>query len=201
MIDEQGRCLLAQRPEGRNYAGLWEFPGGKLEHSETLEQALSRELQEELGIDVSVRAMRPLTFATYMLSRDLQLSMMLFEIHSWEGEPSPLEGQQLSWVSQGELGTDQFKMPPADYGLLAATRGAMSRRRRRFRVAERAREDAKRAQGIADGFDSGFDGAVISDDDGNSNTAADVAARNGGMLIDPTEELQPASTQTTSSRR
>tara|TARA_B100000513_G_scaffold189631_1_gene113501 strand:- start:119 stop:754 length:636 start_codon:yes stop_codon:yes gene_type:complete len=155
LIDDHGRCLLAKRPKGRNYAGLWEFPGGKLEAAETLEEALSRELAEELGIHASTRAMRPLNFAPHMLSKNLQLSIMLYEIRQWEGEPEPLEGQQLEWVEREELGTDAYKMPPADYALLAASRGAMGRQRARMRKRsnilrarehEREHEDGHRAR-------------------------------------------------------
>lgn len=111
LIDRQGRVLLTQRPEGKSLAGLWEFPGGKIEENETPEQALARELGEELGIMVETRAFTPLTFSSHAYS-DFHLLMPVFGCRHWSGEAQGLEGQELAWVAPEALGN--YPMPPAD---------------------------------------------------------------------------------------
>ena len=116
MIDGDGRILLAQRPEGKSMAGLWEFPGGKVEKNETPEAALVRELKEELGIEACLECMQPFSFASHSYP-DFHLLMPLFLCRRWEGVPQPQEGQQLKWVFAARL--DDFPMPPADRPLIA----------------------------------------------------------------------------------
>jgi 8-oxo-dGTP diphosphatase len=111
IIDAQGRVLLARRPEGKPMAGLWEFPGGKLDAGETPEQALARELQEELGIETRPEALLPLTFASHDYET-FHLLMPVFACRDWTGEPQPREGQTLAWAAPSEWG--QYPMPPAD---------------------------------------------------------------------------------------
>ena len=94
ILDDQGRVLLAQRPEGKSMAGLWEFPGGKLENGESPEAALVRELHEELRIELSVDDLKPLTFASHAYE-DFHLLMPLYELRVWKGDPHPAEGQSL----------------------------------------------------------------------------------------------------------
>jgi len=115
LIDADNRVLLAQRPEGRAMAGLWEFPGGKVEPGETPEAALIRELQEELGINVPARCLAPLTFASYSYD-DFHLLMPLYISRTWEGEPEPLEVEALKWVRAARL--REYEMPPADLPLI-----------------------------------------------------------------------------------
>jgi 8-oxo-dGTP diphosphatase len=115
LIDADGRVLLAQRPEGKTLAGLWEFPGGKVEPNETPELALIRELKEELGIDTWRSCLAPLTFASHSYS-DFHLLMPLFACRRWQGIPQPQEGQRLVWAHAGEL--RNYPMPPADLPLL-----------------------------------------------------------------------------------
>lgn len=119
LIDPDGRILLAQRPEGKSMAGLWEFPGGKVEAGETPEAALIRELHEELGIDTWASCLAPLTFASHSYD-DFHLIMPLFACRKWQGIVTPLEGQKLAWVRSKDL-TD-FDMPPADKPLVAILR-------------------------------------------------------------------------------
>ncbi|MDO7630082.1 MAG: (deoxy)nucleoside triphosphate pyrophosphohydrolase, partial [Loktanella sp.] len=102
LIDTDGRILLAQRPEGKSLAGLWEFPGGKVEQGETPEIALIRELQEELGINTWTSCLAPLTFASHSYD-DFHLLMPLFACRRWEGTPQPREGQVLKWVHAHDL--------------------------------------------------------------------------------------------------
>ena len=115
LIDTDNRVLIAQRPEGRAMAGLWEFPGGKVEQDERPEVALIRELNEELGIVVKEACLAPLTFASHTYD-DFQLLMPLYICRRWEGIVTPLEGQQLAWVRPNKL--RDYPMPPADLPLI-----------------------------------------------------------------------------------
>ena len=116
LIDTDGRVLIAQRPEGRSMAGLWEFPGGKVEQGERPEEALIRELREELGIVVKEACLAPLTFASHTYD-DFQLLMPLYVCRRWEGMVTPLEGQQLTWARPAKL--KDYPMPPADLPLIS----------------------------------------------------------------------------------
>ena len=119
LVDVDGRVLLAKRPQGRLMAGLWEFPGGKVEVGETPERALIRELAEELGIDVSEACLAPFTFASHAYP-DFHLLMPLYVCRRWKGEVSALEGQELTWVRADRL--NDYEMPPADEPLRAMLR-------------------------------------------------------------------------------
>ena len=119
LIDKDGRVLLAQRPEGKSMAGLWEFPGGKVEPNETPENALIRELEEELGINTWSSCLAPLTFASHTYD-DFHLLMPVFACRKWEGIPQPREGQTLKWVKPNEM--RDYPMPPADIPLIATLR-------------------------------------------------------------------------------
>lgn len=119
LIDADGKILLAQRPEGKSMAGLWEFPGGKVEKGETPEQALIRELQEELGIDTWASCLAPLTFASHAYET-FHLLMPLFACRKWDGIPQSREGQTLKWVRASEL--RDYPMPPADIPLIPILR-------------------------------------------------------------------------------
>ncbi len=119
LIDADGRILLAQRPEGKSLAGLWEFPGGKVEAGETPEAALIRELREELGIDTKESCLAPLTFASHSYD-DFHLLMPLFACRRWQGIPTPREGQTLAWVRANDL--RNYPMPPADIPLIPIIR-------------------------------------------------------------------------------
>ncbi len=116
LIDVDGRVLLAQRPEGKAMAGLWEFPGGKIEHGERPEAALIRELDEELGIDTKESCLAPLTFASHDYD-DFHLILMLYACRRWWGTPSPKEGNPITWVRAQRL--RDYPMPPADEPLVA----------------------------------------------------------------------------------
>ena len=116
LIDTDSRVLIAQRPEGRSMAGLWEFPGGKVETGERPEEALIRELKEELGITVKEACLAPLTFASHTYA-DFQLLMPLYVCRRWEGMVTPLEGQQITWVRPTKL--KDYPMPPADLPLIS----------------------------------------------------------------------------------
>ena len=102
LIDPEGRVLLAQRPKGKPMAGLWEFPGGKVEAGETPEAALIRELEEELGINTWQSCLAPLTFTSHAYE-DFHLLMPLFACRKWQGVPQPQEGQSLKWVRKHDL--------------------------------------------------------------------------------------------------
>lgn len=119
LIDIDGRVLLAQRPEGKSMAGLWEFPGGKVEVGETPEAALIRELQEELGIDTWASCLAPLTFASHSYD-DFHLMMPLFACRKWEGTPHAREGQTLKWVKPTDM--RDYPMPAADIPLISVLR-------------------------------------------------------------------------------
>ena len=119
LIDIDGRVLLAERPEGKPMAGLWEFPGGKVNTGETPEAALIRELAEELGVDVTASCLAPLTFASYSYPA-FHLLMPLYVCRKWSGIPGAREGQQLAWVRPVRLG--DYPMPPADKPLVAMLR-------------------------------------------------------------------------------
>lgn len=119
LIDIDGRVLLAQRPEGKSMAGLWEFPGGKVEEGETPEAALIRELQEELGIDTSASCLAPLAFASHSYE-GFHLLMPLFACRRWTGTITGREGQQLTWVRANKL--RDYPMPPADEPLIPILR-------------------------------------------------------------------------------
>ena len=115
LIDADGRVLLAKRPEGKTLAGLWEFPGGKDEEGERPEDALIRELKEELGIDVEHSCLAPLTFASHAYET-FHLLMPLYVCRRWKGIPQALEGQELKWVRAKDLRS--MPMPPADLPLI-----------------------------------------------------------------------------------
>lgn len=115
LIDTDGRILIAQRPEGKSLAGMWEFPGGKVEQGETPEQALIRELNEELGIETKETCLAPLTFASYSYEK-FHLLMPLYICRRFWGVPQPKEGQALKWVKARNL--RDYDMPPADEPLI-----------------------------------------------------------------------------------
>ena len=119
LVDADGRVLLAQRPVGKPLAGLWEFPGGKVNPGETPEIALIRELGEELGIDIAASCLAPFTFASYTYP-DFHLLMPLYICRKWSGTPIAREGQRLVWVRPDRLG--DYPMPPADPPLVAMLR-------------------------------------------------------------------------------
>ncbi len=119
LIDVDGRVLLARRPEGKKMAGLWEFPGGKLNPGETPEAALIRELREELGIDVAAACLAPFAFASHAYER-FHLLMPLFLCRRWQGFVQPLEGQTLAWVRPAKL--TEYEMPAADKPLVPLLR-------------------------------------------------------------------------------
>ncbi len=119
LIDADGRVLIAQRPEGKVMAGLWEFPGGKVQQGETPETALIRELREELAIDTQESCLAPFTFASHAYD-DFHLLMPLYLCRQWRGTAQPLEGQALKWVRAKAL--RDYPMPPADRPLIAMLR-------------------------------------------------------------------------------
>lgn len=117
LIDPEGRVLLAQRPAGKPMAGMWEFPGGKVEPGETPEACIQREMKEELGVTLCDRCFAPLTFVSHAYE-SFHLVMMLYVARRWEGIPMPLEGQQLTWRRPHEM--HMLPMPPADLPLVGA---------------------------------------------------------------------------------
>jgi 8-oxo-dGTP diphosphatase len=119
LVDADGRVLLARRPEGKAMAGMWEFPGGKVDPGETPETALIRELAEELGIDVAASCLAPFTFASHAYP-DFHLLMPLYVCRKWSGIPMAREGQRLAWVRPARLA--EYAMPPADKPLVAMLR-------------------------------------------------------------------------------
>ncbi|MEC9345481.1 MAG: (deoxy)nucleoside triphosphate pyrophosphohydrolase [Pseudomonadota bacterium] len=116
------RVLLAERPQGKAMAGLWEFPGGKVEAGETPEACLVRECAEELGIRIDLADLRPLAFASHSYD-DFHLLMPLWSCRRWAGEPEGREGQQLAWAGAAAL--EAYPMPPADLPLIPAIRAAL----------------------------------------------------------------------------
>ena len=116
LLDADGRVLIAQRPAGKTMAGLWEFPGGKIEAGERPEDTLIRELKEELGIAVKEQCLAPLTFASHDYSA-FHLLMPLFVCRRWDGTLTAAEGQRLAWVRPNRL--REYRMPPADEPLVA----------------------------------------------------------------------------------
>ncbi len=122
LVDKDGRVLVAERPAGKSMAGLWEFPGGKVETGETPEAALIRELKEELSIDVTAACLAPLSFASHAYA-DFHLLMPLYVCRKWDGELTPREGQKTQWKRPRDL--FDLPMPPADKPLIAALRDAL----------------------------------------------------------------------------
>jgi 8-oxo-dGTP diphosphatase len=116
LVDTDGRVLLSQRPEGKALAGLWEFPGGKVDPGETPEHALVRELGEELGIETMIACLAPLTFASHSYEK-FHLLMPLYVCRRFWGTPVPREGQKLKWVRPRDM--RNYPMPPADEPLIA----------------------------------------------------------------------------------
>jgi len=116
LVDGRGRVLIAQRPAGKLLGGLWEFPGGKVEPGEGLEEALARELTEELDVQVDTDAMAPFAFASHAYP-DFHLLMPLYVVRTWTGEPRAIEAQALAWAEPAAL--SQYPMPPADVPLVA----------------------------------------------------------------------------------
>ncbi len=119
LVDRDGRVLLARRPEGKPMTGLWEFPGGKLAEGETPEQALIRELREELGIETDASCLAPIAFAS-RATEGFHLLMPLFVCRKWKGTPRPIDADELRWVRPEALLS--FDMPPADKPLAAQLR-------------------------------------------------------------------------------
>ena len=122
LVDADGRVLIAQRPVGKSMAGLWEFPGGKVEPGERPEQTLIRELDEELGIAVHEACLSPLTFASHAYP-DFHLLMPLYVCRKWEGSVTAREGQKIAWVRPNRL--RDYPMPPADEPLIAHLLGLL----------------------------------------------------------------------------
>jgi 8-oxo-dGTP diphosphatase len=116
LVDSDGRVLVAQRPEGKQFAGLWEFPGGKIEAGETPEASLIRELKEELGIDTQSACLAPLSFVSHAYD-DFHLLMLLYVCRKWQGSAQPLDAAALKWVRPRDL--RNLDMPPADAPLIS----------------------------------------------------------------------------------
>lgn len=125
LVRESGDILLAQRPEGKAMAGLWEFPGGKLEIGETPEQALVRELKEELGITVTTEALKPFTFVSHSYP-NFHLLMPLYMCRAWQGELTSREGQAFAWAEPDAL--KSYPMPEADLPLIAEFQARLSKK-------------------------------------------------------------------------
>lgn len=119
LLDTDGRILLAQRPEGKHMAGMWEFPGGKVEQGEDPEAALRREINEELGVELCDSCLQSFSFVCHEYEH-FYLTMLLFLCRNWEGVPEGREGQALKWVRVGDM--KSLPMPPADLPLVAALR-------------------------------------------------------------------------------
>jgi len=119
LVDRDGRVLIAQRPQGKSMAGLWEFPGGKVEEGESPEAALIRELKEELAVDTVESCLAPFTFASHAYD-EFHLLMPLYVCRKWEGRVTPQEGQEIAWVAPMRL--KDYPMPPADKPLIAMLR-------------------------------------------------------------------------------
>ncbi|MBA3838424.1 MAG: 8-oxo-dGTP diphosphatase MutT [Zymomonas sp.] len=115
MVDADGRVLLAQRPAGKQHAGLWEFPGGKVDSSETPEAALIREVAEELGVSISAACIAPATFASVTLA-ERSLVLLLYVCRKWQGVPRAIEAAALRWVRPVDMYA--FSMPPADRSMI-----------------------------------------------------------------------------------
>ncbi len=124
LVDRDGRVLLARRPSGKQHAGLWEFPGGKVEQGETAEAALVRELREELGIEPCQRCLQPFAFSSHV-QEGTYLLMPLYVCRQWDGFVSPREGQQVKWAPPASL--EEYAMPPADRPLAAEIRDRLRR--------------------------------------------------------------------------
>jgi 8-oxo-dGTP diphosphatase len=116
LVDSDGRVLVARRPEGKQFAGLWEFPGGKIEVGETPEASLIRELKEELGIDTQSACLAPLSFVSHAYD-DFHLLMLLYVCRKWQGSAQPLDAAALKWVRPRDL--RNLGMPPADAPLIS----------------------------------------------------------------------------------
>ena len=127
LIDIDGRILMCRRPEGKTHAGLWEFPGGKIEAGERPEQTIVRELREELGIEPCERCLQPFSFASHAYD-DFNLFMPLFLCRQWDGFARPLEGQTLKWVFPDRL--LELNLVPADIPLAQELRDRLPRGRR-----------------------------------------------------------------------
>ncbi|MEY4880416.1 MAG: hypothetical protein RJB62_1885 [Pseudomonadota bacterium] len=123
LIDQDGRVLITERPEGKSLAGLWEFPGGKIEPGERPEQTVIREMKEELGVMIKEACLSPFVFASHAYP-DFHLLMPLFLCRRWDGIPMPLEGQRTAWVRMKDLAREdtRYPMPPADLPLLPLLR-------------------------------------------------------------------------------
>ena len=119
LIDADGRVLIAQRPEGKSMAGLWEFPGGKVEANERPEQTVIREMHEELGVTIEESSLSPFAFASHAYP-EFHLLMPLFLCRRWEGAITPREGQSVAWVTPKDLAN--YPMPPADAPLIPKLR-------------------------------------------------------------------------------
>lgn len=115
LVDRDGRVLLSQRPEGKALAGMWEFPGGKIDAGESPEAALVRELKEELGIDTGESCLAPISFASHRYD-DVHMLMPLYVCRVWKGTPMGIEGQNLAWVFPKDFA--KYPMPPADIPLI-----------------------------------------------------------------------------------
>ena len=120
LLDADGRVLIAQRPEGKALAGLWEFPGGKVDAGETPEQAVVRELREELGVEPCERCLQPFAFSSHSMEDGRHLLMPLYLCRKWDGFPDPQEGQTIAWVKPKDFSS--YPMPEADKPLASEIR-------------------------------------------------------------------------------